>query len=99
MCNITFSEIMDFYPGHNKSVYEDLKKDYQRGGLIPFIGAGLSVFCGYLGWPKVLKQLAGFVYDKDTKAKILKMIEDGELLLAAQEIYNHYPRMSKERKR
>ena len=96
MCNITFSEIMDFYPGHNKSVYEDLKKDYQRGGLIPFIGAGLSVFCGYLGWPKVLEQLAGFVYDKDTKAKILKMIEDGELLLAAQEICEHYPRMPKE---
>lgn len=96
MCNITFSEIMDFYPGHNKSVYEDLKKDYQRGGLIPFIGAGLSVFCGYLGWSKVLEQLAGFVYDKDTKAEILKMIEDGELLLAAQEIYDHYPRMSKE---
>lgn len=96
MGNITFSEIMDFYPGHNKSVYEDLKKDYQRGGLIPFVGAGLSVFCGYLGWSKVLERLAVFVYDEDTKAKILKMIDDGELLLAAQKIYNHYPRMSKE---
>ncbi len=50
MSNITFSEIMDFYPRHNQSVFEDLKKNYQRGSLIPFVGAGLSVFCGYLGW-------------------------------------------------
>ena len=72
MSSITFSEIMDFYPEHNKSVYEDLKKDYQRGSLIPFVGAGLSNFCGYLGWPKVLERLAGFVYEKDMKDKILK---------------------------
>lgn len=96
MGNITFSEIMDFYPGHNKSVYEDLKKDCQRGGLIPFVGAGLSAFCGYLGWSEVLERLAKFVYDNDTKAKILKKIKDGELLPAAQEIYDNYPRMSKE---
>ncbi len=31
MSNITFSEIMDFYPRHNQSVFEDLKKNYQRG--------------------------------------------------------------------
>ena len=96
MSSITFSEIMDFYPEHNKSVYEDLKKDYQRGSLIPFVGAGLSAFCGYLGWSKVLERLAGFVYEKNMKDKILKMIGDGELLPAAQEIYDHYPRMLKE---
>ena len=96
MSSITFSEIMDFYPEHNKSVYEDLKKDYQRGSLIPFVGAGLSAFCGYLGWSKVLERLAGFVYEKNMKDKILKMIGDGELLSAAQEIYDHYSRMLKE---
>ena len=26
--NISFNEIMEFYPDHNRSVYEDLKKDY-----------------------------------------------------------------------
>ncbi len=101
MGSITFAEIMEFYPEHNNSVFEDLKKDYQQGSLIPFVGAGLSVFCGYLQWPKVLERLAGFLYDKDAKAKdikvkVQKMIADGELLQAAQTIYDHYPRMLKQ---
>lgn len=93
MGNITFSEIMNFYPEHNKSVYEDLKKDYQSGSLIPFVGAGLSVFCGYLGWKQVLKKLTEFVFENDIKSEIYKMIESGELLQAAQAIYDNYPRM------
>ncbi|MDE6387367.1 MAG: SIR2 family protein [Lachnospiraceae bacterium] len=93
MSNITFSEIMKFYPGHNKSVYEDLKEDYLRGSLIPFVGAGLSAFCGYLGWSKVLEKLAEFIFENDIKSAIYKMIESGEFLQAAQEIYGNYPRM------
>lgn len=31
--------------------YEDLKNACQHGCVIPFVGAGLSVFCGYQGWP------------------------------------------------
>ncbi|MGN1154546.1 MAG: SIR2 family protein, partial [Agathobacter sp.] len=96
MSNITFAEIMEFYPEHNNSVYEDLKKDYQRGCLIPFVGAGLSVFCGYLNWPDILKYLAKFFYNKDKQTQIETMIDDGELLQAAQEIYDHYPRMLRE---
>ncbi len=96
MDRITFSEIMDFYPNHNRSVYEELKEACKRGCIIPFVGAGLSVFCGYQGWPDVLKELAEYIYDRNTQAAIEKMINDGELLKAAQTIQDHYPRMLKE---
>ena len=93
MSNITFSEIMDFYPRHNQSVFEDLKKNYQRGSLIPFVGAGLSVFCGYLGWQQVLKKLTEFIFEENIKNEINNMIESGELLQAAQTISDNYLRM------
>ncbi len=93
MSNITFSEIMNFYSGHNESVYEDLKKDYLGGSLIPFVGAGLSIFCGYLSWPKVLEKLTEFIFEDDIKVNASKMIEDNKLLQAAQTIYDNYPRM------
>ncbi len=98
MGNITFSEIMEFYPAHNYSVYEELKDACQRGCLIPFVGAGLSVFCGYKGWPDVLKLLAKYIYDGSVRADVEKKIEDGELLQAAQDIKDNYPRMLKELK-
>lgn len=96
MSNITFAEIMEFYPEHNRSVYEDLMKDYQRGCLLPFVGAGLCVFCGYLQWPSVLKRLAKFVFSEDKRSEIEAMIAADQLLQAAQEIHDHYPRMLKE---
>ena len=88
MSNITFSEIMDFYPRHNQSVFEDLKKNYQRGSLIPFVGAGL-----YLGWQQVLKKLTEFIFEENIKNEINNMIESGELLQAAQTISDNYLRM------
>ncbi len=81
---------------HNHSVYEELKNACRNGCIIPFVGAGLSVFCGYLGWPGVLKELVKFIYDRNIQSDIGKMIDDGELLQAAQSIQNHYPRMLKE---
>lgn len=96
MGNITFSEIMEFYPKHNSSIYEDLKKAVEQNSLIPFVGAGLSMFCGYLSWPELLRQLAGFIYDKDIQRKAEHLISDGKLLEAAQEIHDNYPRMLRE---
>ena len=95
MGNITFSEIMNFYDKNNFSVYEDLKKDCQNKHIIPFVGAGLSVFCGYSQWPSVLKQLAKFIYDRNIRENIENIIKDenGDLLQAAQNIYDNYPRM------
>lgn len=93
LSSITFSEIMEFYPEHNHSVYEELKNACQQGYIFPFVGAGLSVFCGYRGWPDVLKQLAKYVYDPSIRASIEAEIDKGELLYAAQEIQNNYPRI------
>ncbi len=93
MARITFSEIMNFYPRHNQSVYDDLKKAYQGGNVLPFVGAGLSVFCGYQSWPNVLRELAKFLYDGDRRIEIEKKIAAGELLEAAQEIQDAYPRI------
>lgn len=94
--SLTFSEIMEFYPEHNQSVYEELKDACRRDGIIPFVGAGLSVFCGYQGWPEVLSQLVKYIYDRNIRSGIETMIEAGKLLRAAQEIQDHYPRMLKE---
>lgn len=91
LSGITFSEIMAFYPQHNRSVYEELKNACRRNGIIPFVGAGLSVFCGYQSWPDVLRQLAGYVYDPGVRAGVEAMIQNGRLLLAAQEIQDNYP--------
>lgn len=91
LSGITFSEIMAFYPQHNRSVYEELKSACRRNGIIPFVGAGLSVFCGYQSWPDVLRQLAGYVYDPGVRADVEAMIQDGRLLQAAQEIQDNYP--------
>ena len=92
---MTFSEIMEFYPKHNQSVYDELKNACQHRNIIPFVGAGMSVFCGYKGWPDALKELAGYVYDSSVRASIETMIEDGELLQAAEKIRSNYPLMLK----
>ena len=96
MGNITFSEIMKVYPAHNISVYDELKTACQKQYLIPFVGAGLSAFCGYKGWPGVLKQLAKYIYDSSIRGHVEALIEAGDLLQAAQDIQDNYPRMSKE---
>ena len=95
MSNITFSEIMAFYPKNNSSVYEELRSDCKSGRLVPFVGAGLSMFCGYQSWPEVLKRLAEYIYDAKICADVKAMIEAGELLKAAQSIQDYYPRMLK----
>ncbi|MBD5083692.1 MAG: hypothetical protein HDT33_01145 [Clostridiales bacterium] len=95
MSSITFSEIMKFYPAHNDFVYQELKSACQGGCLIPFVGAGLSVFCGYQSWPAVLRQLTEYVFDPTTKAEVEAMISAGQLLEAAQVIQDSYRQMSK----
>lgn len=47
------NEILDLYD--NKSRFRTLKSAYKNGGIIPFVGAGLSIPSGYKGWSKFLK--------------------------------------------
>ena len=90
MSNITFDEIMDFYPKHNRAVYDSLKQKCQAGCLVPFVGAGLSVFCGYKSWPDTLKELSTYIFSPNKQEQINTLITNDDLLQAAQVIYDSY---------
>jgi hypothetical protein len=52
-------------------------------GVVPFVGAGLSVDFGFPGWPKFLKDAAEFHTDPST---VLKLIEENNLIEAATQL-------------
>lgn len=41
----------------NASRFNVLKESYKRGAVIPFVGAGMSVPCGYPGWTNYLRKI------------------------------------------
>lgn len=59
--------------------------------MVPFVGAGLSAFCGYPSWPRVLTKMCGNIRDQSKQEIVRKQIEEGLLIEAAQEILNGYP--------
>ena len=85
--NITFQQIMDFYPVHNESVFEELIKTFSDSltSIVPFVGAGLSAFCNYPNQPKALNTLSDLVYEEEKRKHIKKKISEYELLEAAQD--------------
>ena len=91
MARLSFQDIMNHYPGHNRDVYEDLKKTYLGGKMIPFVGAGLSVFCGYLQWKDLLIKLLGYVGSEKKRSEISDLIQNNEYLVAAGKIQEAYP--------
>ena len=90
MASLKFQDVIGFYRANNDAVYRDLKTAYLGGRLTPFVGAGLSVFCGYKLWPNVLKELSAFIPDEGPKREALEMIERFEYLEAAEHIQKHY---------
>ncbi len=88
MAKITFEEIMAFYPEGNQFAYDELKRGYISGCLLPFVGAGLSAHFGYKGWPGILSDLVAFVPGKKNQVPINSAIRNNELLDAAQLIYD-----------
>ena len=90
MAILKFQDVIGFYQANNDAVYKDLKTAYLGGKLTPFVGAGLSVFCGYKLWPSVLKELSAFIPDEGLKQEALDMIEQFEYLEAAEHIQKHY---------
>ena len=93
MASLKFQDVIGFYQANNNAVYKDLKAAYLGGKLTPFVGAGLSVFCGYKLWPSVLKELSAFIPDEGLKQKALDMIEGFKYLEAAEHIQTQYPPM------
>ena len=90
---INFDDVMNFYPKHNHSIYNKIVDTQKNGSLIPFVGAGLSVFCGYKLWGDVLRELAEFILIEDKRQAALKQIDDGAYEEAAQTILEAYPTM------
>ena len=85
---------MNFYPKHNRSVFDMIVEAQKSGNLIPFVGAGMSVFCGYKLWGAVLYELAEFIPSDDKrKQDAIKHINDCRYAEAAQTIFEAYPPM------
>ena len=56
---MNFSDIIAF-SNHNKRVFESICKDFKRGVLVPYIGAGMSAFI-YPTWSSTIKIIANEV--------------------------------------
>lgn len=92
MNRISFETVINFYPEHNAWAYGQLLSAIQdTTTLVPFVGAGLSAFCGYPSWPRVLTKMCGNIRDQSKQEIVRKQIEEGYLIEAAQEILNGYP--------
>ena len=90
---IKFDDVMNFYPKHNHSIYSKIVAEQKSGSLIPFVGAGISVFCGYKLWGAVIRELAEFILIEDKRKAALKQIDNGAYEKAAQMILKSYPAM------
>ena len=95
--SINFDDVMNFSHRHNPSVYREIVAAQKRGSLIPFVGAGMSVFCGYKLWGDVLCELAEFIQEdmEDKRQNALEQIKSGAYQDAAQTILEAYPQMLK----
>lgn len=93
MNRIKFDDVMNFYPKHNRSIYSKIAGAQKNNSLIPFVGAGMSVFCGYKLWGDVLSELAEFILADDERQAALKKIEEDAYEEAAQMILEAYPAM------
>lgn len=92
---IRFDDVMKFCPNHNLSVYHKIVAAQKEKSLIPFVGAGMSVFCGYKLWGNVLCELAEFIQEdmEDQHKAALEQIKNGAYEEAAQTILEAYPPM------
>ncbi len=93
MSGIKFEDIINFYPKHNRSIFGKIVEAQKSGSLIPFVGAGMSVFCGYKLWGTVLRELAEFIPTEDVHQAVLEQIDSGAYVEAAQMILEAYPVM------
>lgn len=95
LSRLKFDDVMNYYPKHkhNRDVYNAILELHKNKGITPFIGAGLSVFCGYRLWPGVLTELAEYIPVNKEKSSALNKIKHGHFLEAAQEIQTSYKPM------
>jgi len=69
---------------------EDLFSQIADGNCVVFVGAGLSLGAGLPGWPDLLRRMVDWAEkhskDMSDRAQLEELIEDGELLLVAEEM-------------
>lgn len=80
----TAEEILDKFD--NRDRFASLKKAFQEGTVIPFVGAGLSTTSGYPGWTEYLRNVCA---ESNLSVEDLnKMLSDGQYEEAAQTIHD-----------
>ncbi len=78
-------EILALYD--NQRRFEVLKASYSRGAIVPFVGAGMSMPCGYCGWTGYLrKTLKETTVDPQTLEDLL---DDAKYEEAAQLLFDN----------
>lgn len=77
-------EIISQYDNANR--FEQLKKALKAGAVMPFVGAGMSMPCGYPGWTKFLYQVCeeSHVSEDDLKG----LLDSGDYEQAAQLLHD-----------
>lgn len=80
-------QILSLYD--NRDRFDKLRQAYSRGTVLPFVGAGLSIPCGYPGWTDYLYQLR----EETTvaEANLKRLIDSGEYEEAAQLLFDAMP--------
>jgi len=77
-------EILSQYDNGNR--FEQLRKSFKAGGVIPFVGAGLAVPSGYPGWTAFLYQLCEESHVQ--KESLDQLLGTGEYEQAAQLLHD-----------
>jgi hypothetical protein len=81
----TPSGLEDLIKRKNKDAQQLLVAQmHSRMGIVPFVGAGMSVEFGFPGWPKFLTDAAGV---HSHPAKVLTMVQAGKYIDAASSLY------------
>ncbi|AKB24823.1 hypothetical protein MSMTP_1354 [Methanosarcina sp. MTP4] len=87
MCLAKADEILELHD--NRPRFNRLRESYRRGAVIPFIGAGMSVPCGYSGWTKFLNNLRNET--RVSEECLSTLLSEGKYEEAAQTLADDMP--------
>lgn len=73
----------------NRQRFSELSNYFNKSEVIPFLGAGMSIPSGLLGWEQLLYDLSLEVIGPRNIQSVRKLIASGEYEDAADEIYRH----------
>ena len=68
----------------NRDWFDNLKNLFKRGRVIPFIGAGMSMPSGFLGWRSFLESMQQEILNENEIATFTSLLDEGKYEDAAQ---------------